>query len=286
VLGWIAGTVLGIRRAHVAQAMRVAGIHDAPQAARAMFRSLGTSALEFLCMAARGPDANRHVRLDGPSQLRWEQARGQGRGVIVAASHTGNWDLAACAVARDVELLVITKRLRVASLDVFWQSTRAAQGLRLVEARGALKLARSVLARGGVVAMMIDQVPSSPRHAIEAEFLGRTALVDRAPAALAASCGCPLVVAASRRDQDGEHVLMVLDVIDVTSRPTRAWVASATRAATRALERFVRDYPSQWLWLHRRWKRLDPMPAKATLGAPCLQGPLRSSSPATSFRAA
>jgi KDO2-lipid IV(A) lauroyltransferase len=245
--------------------MRKAGIDHVTVEARAVYRSLGASALEMLHVAVRGAEAAAHARIDAASQVRWKEVVGRGRGVVVAAAHTGNWDLAACFVARDIELLVVTKHLRVRSLDAFWQSARSSLGVQLAEAHGALARAKAVLARGGAVAMMIDQVPASANHAIEVEFLGRAALVDRAPAALAAACRVPLVVAASRREANGEHVILVLEVLEPSSRPSRAWVALATAEATRALERFVRAHPSQWLWLHRRWKRLDRVADRATL---------------------
>ncbi len=265
--------------------MAAAGIGRPRAEAAAMYRSLGTSALEILHVAGRGREAP-HVRIDAPSRALWRQALARGRGVVVAASHTGNWDLAACAVAREVELLVVTKRLRVQSIDAFWQSARAGQGLHLGEARGAVARARGVLRRRGAVAMMIDQAPESASHAIDVDFLGRAALVDRAPAALAAACRAPLVVAASRREEGGSHVIVVLAVIEPPPRPSRAWVTTATAAATRALDGFVRVHPSQWLWLHRRWKRLDRAGERTTLEAQCPARPTRSSSPAEASKAA
>ena len=253
-IGWIAGSVLRIRRQHVEASMRAAGVERAPRVARAMYRSLGASAVELLWLASGRGDATGHVAIDPASAELWRAAKARGRGVVIAASHTGNWDLAACAMARETELLVVTKRLSVRSLDRFWQGARAAQGISLADARGALTRARAVLGRGGAVAMMIDQAPASPRHAAAVEFLGRPALADRAPATFAAARGAPLVVAASRRDAAGGHVLHVLAVLVPPARPTHVWIEEATVAAARALDRFVRAHPSQWLWLHRRWK--------------------------------
>ncbi len=289
LLGWLAGSVLRIRRAHVETSMRTAGVAHTAREARRMYAELGTSAIEFLWMAARGPKALEHAGIDAGSTERWQQALASGRGVVVAASHTGNWDLAACVVARQVELMVVTKRLSVGWIDRFWQRTRAALGVRLADARGAMRRAGEVLARGGAVAMMIDQVPSSARHALGVEFLGRPALADRAPAALAARTGAPLVVAASRRDVTGRHRLHVLTVLEPPVRPGRAWIDEATREATRALDAFVRRNPSQWLWMHRRWKpMLAParsQRAGANEKAPC-SSPTPSSSPVAASRAA
>ncbi len=256
--------------------MRAAGIDAPEREARAFYAELGVSAIEFLQLALRGPRALSHVEIDGPSRARWRDALATNRGVVVAASHTGNWDLAACAVAREVELLVVTKHLSVRWLDRFWQSTRAALGVRLADAAGAMARARETLRRGGAVAMMIDQAPSRAQNAVTVEFLGRTAHADRAAAALAASVGAPLVVAVSRRDELGRQIVEVLDVLLPPRRAGRAWIERATREATRALDAFVRRHPSQWLWLHRRWK---PM-----LASPCRTTP--SSSPAGASTAA
>ncbi|HTB72909.1 MAG TPA: lysophospholipid acyltransferase family protein, partial [Polyangiaceae bacterium] len=244
---------------------------------------------------ARGrPDLAPHVAIDPASAGPWRAALEGGRGVVIAASHTGNWDLAACAIARDVELLVVTKHLRAPSIDRFWQSTRARQGVTLTGAQGAMARARETLRRGGAVAMMIDQAPASRRHAVGVEFLGQAALAERAPAALAAVARAPLVVAAARRSASGQHVLHVLQVIEPRGQErSGVWIARATLSAARALDAFVRAYPSQWLWLHRRWKQpdagageavaaarsagVDPAAGEATLVRPWSK--IRSSSP-------
>jgi KDO2-lipid IV(A) lauroyltransferase len=282
LVGWLAGSVLHYRRAHVEDAMRAAGIADASVLARAMYRALGISMVEVLALGA-SPRGLARVRVDAASRVRWLEALALGRGVVIAGTHTGNWDLAACAVAQETPLLVVSKRLSVRWLDRFWQATRAARGVRLAYARGALSAARGVLGAGGAVVMMIDQVPTSARHGNDVDFLGRRALTDRSPATLAAVRRAPLVVAAGRRDEHGGQVLHVLDVLVPPARAGRGWIDAATEAATRELDAFVRAHPDQWLWLHRRWKRLDPGAALGTLQAPC---PIPSSSPGGASRAA
>jgi lauroyl/myristoyl acyltransferase len=90
LLGWLAGSVLRIRRAHVEAAMRAAGVASPAAAARAMYASLGRSVFEFLWLAVRGAPALAAVRVDEASRAAWDGACAKGRGVVVAASHTGN----------------------------------------------------------------------------------------------------------------------------------------------------------------------------------------------------
>jgi len=253
LLGFIAGTLLRVRRAHVVASMTRAGVMHPKRAASAMYRALGISAVEFLCLgASKTSSANAEVTQTSRASL--TTARGLGRGVVIAASHTGNWDLAACAIARELPLLVVTKRLKIRWIDAFWQNTRARRGVRLCEAAGALAQSRAQLATGGAVAMMIDQVPNRRAHSEAVSFLGEPAFVDRAPATLAARSQAPLVVSAARRLADGSHQLHVLDVIIPPARAGKAWIEEATARATKALEAFVLENPSEWLWMHRRWR--------------------------------
>jgi KDO2-lipid IV(A) lauroyltransferase len=234
--------------------MRRAGVVDPPGAAAAMYRALGTSALELLWLSRSPRDIRPLTGFDGDAEARYAELRRRGRGMVLAASHTGNWDLAACAVAQRLgPLSVVTKRLSVTSVDALWQRTRAGYGVRLVEARGAFAMARDALAAGAAVAMMIDQVPAHERHGTRVPFLGEEAWVDRAPATVAARFGVPLVVTASRRDDGGVQRLSILDVLEPPPRAGAAWIDEASSRATVALERFVVQHPSEWLWMHRRW---------------------------------
>jgi KDO2-lipid IV(A) lauroyltransferase len=265
-VGWLTGSVLRIRRAHVEASMRRAGVAQPAREARAMYGALAAGAVELLALS-RDANALSTVAVAAASAARWTKAVRDRRGIVVAASHTGNWDLAACAIARDVELVVVTKHLSVRSLDAFWQRTRAARGVHLVDAEGALAVARAAIGRGAAVAFMIDQVPMSQRHAIEVDFLGARAFVDRTAATVAATTGAPLLVTAAERTPRG-HRLHVLEVLEPPRRGRRAWIDSATRDATRALERFVLAHPRDWLWMHRRWRVPADIPDAPTMMPP------------------
>lgn len=252
-VGWLAGTVLRIRRAHVVASMRAAGIADAERTAHRMYRALGIGVVEFLWLAG---GARRRledfVLLEPGSREALALAFRGGRGVVFAGAHTGNWELAACAIATERELLVVAKRLSVGAIDRFARGVRSRWGIELADPDGALSVAQATLSRGGAVTMLIDQRPLYRRHAIVAPFLGRAAFVDRAAAALAWRARAPLVVVGARRNGDGTHTVSVLSIL--IPEEGREWIERASREATRRLEMFVLEYPTEWLWLHRRWR--------------------------------
>jgi KDO2-lipid IV(A) lauroyltransferase len=261
VLGFVAGSVFRIRRAHVENSLENAGISRASDVARAMYASLGTAVLEFLWLVARGvPPAE---TIEFTSDARAAFARfgrgappGSSRGVVVATAHTGNWDFVGCVLAAEyVDLTVVTKRLSAKGLDVFWQQRRTAFGIDLLDGEGVFARATHALGRGRAVTMLVDQAPERHSAVMELPFLGQTARCDTTPALLAARTGAPLVLALGRRLPDGRHSVDVPMVLEPPARASHAWVEDATRQINAELERFVRQYPAQWLWMHRRWKR-------------------------------
>ena len=267
VLGWLAGSVLRIRRGAVEAAMTRARVNDPSGEATAMYRGLGEGVFELLWLAGasverRAEALRAHVRLDEDLAVALIAAAERGP-VILAASHTGNWELIAYGAAQVLakhgrRLAVVVKPQSVGAFHAFCMNLRRTCGLVLIEPQGAFAVARKSLAAGDVIAMPIDQVPERRRHGVEVPFLGAAALADRAPAALARATGATLLVVAASRDgrlQRG-HLLAELpgarhERDEVTAS---AWIDNATREATRALETFVSARPASWLWLHRRWR--------------------------------
>jgi Kdo2-lipid IVA lauroyltransferase/acyltransferase len=241
--------------------MKLAGISGSRAAplASMMYRSLGASFVEMLWLAAH-PEvpASQMASIDEWSRAILGEARERGRGVVLATAHAGNWELAAAAIAEKYPLTVVVKPMSVGWVDRFCGRARTARGIGLSRPHDALRHARDLLARGELVAMLIDQVPDHASHSVLTDFLSGRADVDRAPAALAAAMRVPLVVAVSRRREEPStepsHVLEVLAVLDPPERDRRAWAVEATRTATRLLERWVHAHPSEWLWMHRRWR--------------------------------
>jgi KDO2-lipid IV(A) lauroyltransferase len=260
IIASIVGDVFRVRRAHVEGAMARAGVREASPRARAMYRSLARGIVEFLGLLLNPEAQCRRVALphDAISAL-----RSDGRGAVVATAHTGNWDLAACAVARATPLSVVTKRLHLRTLDALWQGVRRRCGVRLLGVGTAGKEALRALGRGEFVAMLIDQAPERSRAVGRARFLGGDVWVDLAPALVAMRAQAPLVVAFPLRLTDGSHTIEVSKIAVPPARPSRSWAANTMVEATRMLEDFVLKHPEQWLWMHRRWKPLPNSPERA-----------------------
>jgi Kdo2-lipid IVA lauroyltransferase/acyltransferase len=279
-LGWIAGSLLRIRRSLVEGAMDRAGIRSPRQSARRMYDELGRGLAELLWAAGVTPSertrAIASVVIDDDAVVALEHALGRGP-VIFFASHTGNWELAAAAAgrllsARGRRLVVVAKAMHARSVDRFTTRLRACLGVHVIPPVGALAAARRALAAGDVVVMPIDQVPDCAAHALAVPFLGAEAFVDRAPATLAWRTRATILVVAAQRDRD-VHRVRLLGVVERASPGTsmRAWIEATAVTATSLLDAFVRSSPASWLWLHRRWR---PPPQRRGGGLAAVERPV------------
>lgn len=237
-LAWVFGAALRVRRGHVERALRRAGL---TLPAMAVYRELARNVVDLLAVACSREPTLVAVCPGARASLARARARGP---VVIAASHTGNWELAAFALAALCPVSVVAKRQGVGLADRFARALRARFGVGVIEPRGAMAAAAAALRAGRVVAMPIDQVPDRAEHGEPCAFLGAEALVDRAPFVLARRARASVLVAAC---EGGE--VRVLGEVSVDDP------REAARAATALLERHVLAHPASWLWLHRRWRR-------------------------------
>lgn len=264
-LGSVVGSVLRIRRRLVESAMERAGVGAPTSVAVRMYRDLGHGVFELLWLAGARPAARSEeiarVAIDAEAVTALGEATARGP-VVLFASHTGNWELAAAAAAQHLAaqgrgLAVVAKAMHARGVDAFLVRLRRRLGVRVLAPLGAFGAARRALHAGDVVVMPIDQVPDRASHGVAVPFLCGSALADRAPAMLAWRAKATVLVVAAERDGGG-HRVRLLDVIPSPARGAivnpRAWIDATTRRATAALEAFVRRSPESWLWLHRRWR--------------------------------
>lgn len=247
-VGWIWHTCIPIRR-RIARAnlQRALGTND--RATRCLVRQaychFGRSLAEAMRAAGGRPPP---IDLHGEAHLR--AALAQGRGVLVLSAHLGNFEALVRAAGQfDVPVNVLTKRFRVEGAQRRWGALRAG-GPRFLGA-GSARQVLAALARGEIVADVLDQ-HAPPGRAVWVPFFGRPAATLPDLVRLARQSGAPVVPVFTHRRGDRQLVSI---------QPALALAADRLAAVAQCVavvESAVRARPSQWLWIHRRWK---PVPA-------------------------
>ncbi len=231
---------------------------EVERVARAAYGHLGRTAVE----AALLPNLSRSDVLslfedDGDWPI-MAAAHAAGRGVIVVTGHIGNWELAGAYIAaRGVPIEGVTRRMTNALFDRYLTTTREQAGLSVIADSEAVRRIPRALRAGHVVALVADQ-GTKGMASTYVPFFGRLAKTPRGPAVFALRMNVPIYVGTAVRLPSGSYRALVepVEVVDTGDRERD--VDAVVARYTAVLERWVRQYPEQYLWHHRRWRRQPP----------------------------
>ena len=256
------------RRQSLAIALKIAKVFDwvAPrlrQAARENLLRAGYSSPEpiidgvfvslgrLLHSFAHLPSINRsNVRewIDYEGFEHYEEAKRRGKGVLFATGHLGNWELSAYAHALLTEpMQIVVRPLDNAQLDRLVAARRALSGNGVIEkkdfARGLLRALRA----NEAVGILVDQ-NALLNEGIFVDFFGTPACTSPVFAKIAARSGAA-VLPGFAVWRDDRFVLKFYAPLELTGDER-----ADTQLIQQAVERAIREFPDQWLWIHRRWK--------------------------------
>jgi len=179
-----------------------------------------------------------------------------GRGAMFATGHCGNWEMFGARLpVAGIPLTPAARRLDEPHLDRLVTAMRSRFGAEMVP-RGpaAGKQLVRALARNRVLTLLIDQdIRDIP--GVFVPFFGRSAWTPSGTAMLAIRRRCSVLPCFDHRRPDGTHKIEIHPPLQMPQDgPLEDRVEELTAAATAAIERQVRAYPEQWVWMHRRWR--------------------------------
>lgn len=199
------------------------------------------------------PETSR-IEFSPRSKQLFDQIRDDGKPALIFASHLGNWELPAlAAVAHGLDAAILYRRPNSASADRVIQETRAVRMGTLIPAgRDApLKLAQA-LENGQHVAMLVDQYLT---NGVEVTFFGRKTRANPMLARLLRRIECPIHGVRIIRLPDHRFRGEISEELQpVRNAAGEIDIQGTTQAITSVVEGWIREYPDQWLWLHRRWR--------------------------------
>jgi KDO2-lipid IV(A) lauroyltransferase len=182
------------------------------------------------------------------------QLRLDGKPALIFAGHLGNWELpAVAAVAHGLDAAILFRRPNSASANRIIEELRAVKMGTLIPAgRDApLKMAEA-LRNGQHVAILVDQYFT---NGVDVTFFGRKTKANPTLARLLRQIECPVhgvrivrLPGHRFRAELSEEVTPVRDASGLID------VQGTMQTITSVIEGWIREYPDQWLWLHRRWR--------------------------------
>jgi Kdo2-lipid IVA lauroyltransferase/acyltransferase len=222
--------------------------------------NLGRIAVEFahldeFCVEGVGTPTRDAITYAPETTARFERMQGSRKPMLGFAAHLANWELPAVVAKLLVRhSAVLYRRPNIRPISDLIVKLRAPLMGELIATGidAPVKLAR-LLQSGTHVGMLVDQHFSK---GVDVVFFGRRCLANPLIAMIARQTECPIHGLRVVRKPDGNSFSVELTdpVAPVRDADGRIDVKGTMQAITSVVEGWVREYPEQWLWLHRRWR--------------------------------
>ena len=222
---------------------------------RGVYRSLGWQLVEFCRMARYTPANTRDwIRTEGLEHYLAAAARG--KGVLIVTGHLGAWELSSFYHSlMGHPMGMVIRRLDNRLLDDYVNRIRCLHGNRVLHkddfARGLLTAMRA----GETVGILMDTNMTPPQGEF-VEFFGQQACTATGLAHIARKTGAAVLPGFMLWEPAEKKYVLHFgpELVFKRSEEHEADILAATQQCASATEAWIRRYPDQWLWIHRRWK--------------------------------
>ena len=214
------------------------------------FMNIGMNLIEFGLFSFRPQDFwMRRIRISGEENLRENLAAG--RGVIILSGHIGNWELLGAYLSMiGYPINVVARRIYDRRLDALLVWIRGKSRVRTIYRSGRdnmKKMIRSVK-KGEALGILVDQ--DTRVGGVFVDFFGKPAYTPTAVSQFARIRNSVVVPGFIVREKNLGHRVILMDPVECVGDEREQ-----TQKHTEIIENIIREYPSQWVWMHKRWKK-------------------------------
>jgi KDO2-lipid IV(A) lauroyltransferase len=268
--GWLFYRLFSRRRAialdnlqKAKEAGALAADLDVEATAKTSFKNLGRTALEAFCLLHRGVGYFKEryffVNPEIVTNVRAESLK-SGQGIIFLTVHCGNWELLPAMVADHFNLghMSVVGRAQGHFSNAVLTKIRETCGGEFIYKDGGAVTMLNTLKSGGIVGTLYDQAAMVGPNVAKLTFMGRPAMTTLGPLRLAAKSNAIIIPLYGRRQGASHIVEFAQPLVSPTGRAgakNQEWLMETTQRLNDILADFIRRYPDQWMWSHRRWKR-------------------------------
>jgi KDO2-lipid IV(A) lauroyltransferase len=224
--------------------------------AKRNFQHMGMMAVEFFRIPGMDMEAyRRKVSMEGLEEaLKLLEKK---KGGLLLIGHFGHWELMGfMSKVIKTPILAIAKPIKENKrLYRFILEIRDKAGLQIIPPLNATRKVLGFLSQNRLVAILIDQ-RAKRSSGVWVEFFGKKAPTTPGLAVIAIRSGAPVVPVFMVRDGFQKHRLLIKEPVElVLTGDMERDVEINMQRFTRILESMIREYPDQWIWIHRRWER-------------------------------
>jgi KDO2-lipid IV(A) lauroyltransferase len=226
---------------------------------RGVFISMGRQLAE-VCLFPRYTRENvsRTVVYEGFENF--EHAYARGKGVLYLTAHLGAWELSGFVHSLHGHTMkAVVRPLDNPYIGALVDRYRSMHGNRTVDKDDFVRGLLTAMRAGESVGILMD-TNMTPPQGVFVDFFGIPACTASGPARIALHTGAAVVPSFTVWDSTmRKYVLHIDPAIElIRTGDDEADIVANTAKFTQVIESFIRRYPDQWLWVHRRWKTRPP----------------------------
>lgn len=223
--------------------------------ARDCLAHMAKGMIEMVAFMDKPEILDKMVTIEGRENL--DKALAKGKGVIMISGHFGNFPLLLEKLAiLSYKINVMLRKMRDKKADEFFSKKRADVGIKSIytEPRSeCVRKSMEALRNNEIIFMLMDQ--NFGTGGVFVDFFGKKAATATGPVIFALRSGAPIVPAFIIRKENNTHLLIIEPEMAIEERVDKEEMVVANVAkVTNIIERYVRKYPAEWGWIHRRWK--------------------------------
>lgn len=231
--------------------------------AKGAFKNLGRVLGEFSQFHKATPETLERTiefQVDPEVYAEYQRLKSEGRGMIIVSPHLGNWEMLVFGWATyDGPMSYLARPLDNPLLEKLTADMRKKFGNRPINKTNSILTAARVLREEGLLGILAD-VNAHPKEGVFVPFFGIPACTSGGVAMLAIRTNSAIVPMCGAWDEEKQHYIgvhgNVIYAADTGDRQRD--IVETTAAFTAEVERLIRRFPDQWLWIHKRWKTRPP----------------------------
>lgn len=184
----------------------------------------------------------------------------QKHGTFIFTAHFGAWELSHLAMsARDFPMNVVARRIDNPLINSLVETMRTALGSRTIDKKTSARQMFRLLQNREIIGILVD-LNTQEHEGVFVDFFGLPSSTTTGLAKLALRTGATVLPGFAVWQPDKKrYVLKICEPLETPATgDAEENVRILTQAMTAKIEEFVRAYPDQWMWIHKRWNTQPP----------------------------